>query len=157
MMVPVYACLEKIQAELRDVWSHLESNRFTNSLQKAGSFQLVAAPTHIQGGKYQILEFLPTSLLSVDISSLQSGALDHVYVRRMSWLLWSAELVSSHFSSQLCIFMWKFVQRQVCRPKLQDAMSLQWTTVTEQDSGVPVMLGPLYARLGRTKLKKKMG
>jgi len=47
--------------------------------------------------------------------------------------------------------------RQVCRPKLQDAMSLQWTTVTEQDSGVPVMLGPLYARLGRTKLKKKMG
>ena len=132
MMVPVYACLEKIQAELRDLWSHLESNRFTNSLQKAGSFQLVAAPTHIQGGKYQILEFLPTSLLSVDISSLQSGALDHVYVRRMSWLLWSSELVSSHFSSQLCIFMWKFVQRQVCRPELQDAMSLQWTTVTEQ-------------------------
>ena len=28
--------------------------------------------------------------------------------------------------------MWKFVQRQVCRPELQDAMSLQWTTVTEQ-------------------------
>ena len=63
MMVPVYACLEKIQAEPRDVYSHLESNRFTNSLQKAGSFQLVAAPTHIQGGKYQILDFLLTSLL----------------------------------------------------------------------------------------------
>ena len=115
----------QVKEELRDVWSDLKSNQFTKSLQKSGFTQLVAVPTHIQGGKYQILEFLPTSLLSVDISSLQSGALDHVYVRRMSWLLWSAELVSSHFSSQLCIFMWKFVQRQVCCPELQDAMSLQ--------------------------------
>ena len=30
---------------------------------EGGSFQLVADPTHIQGGKYQILDFLLTSLL----------------------------------------------------------------------------------------------
>ena len=34
-----------------------QSNELTNSLQKAGFTQLVTVPTHIQGGKYQILGF----------------------------------------------------------------------------------------------------
>ena len=54
-----------------------QSNQFTNSLQRAGFTQLVAVPTHIQGGKYQHLDFLPIPLFI----SL-SGALDHVYLRR---------------------------------------------------------------------------
>ena len=40
-----------------------QSNQFTNSLQKVGFTQLVTVPTHIQGGKYQILGFLLTPRL----------------------------------------------------------------------------------------------
>ena len=36
-----------------------QSNELTNSLEKAGFTQLVTVPTHIQGGKYQILGFPP--------------------------------------------------------------------------------------------------